>query len=424
MVPLRGRPLFPSPRSARTAGVAGAACVLALLVACVSGEGRDGARALGPDLTDPRPDSTARMPATWSFSGPTPSPVPFREPGWDVQVHSRDRDTWLTPQPVDAHHAMDCGPHPGTHAVTRYEQMVFRCRDHLMTAIRADGYGVIVLTPDRLLDWTAGEAVLRFDISTFRSSSRDWIKVWLSPFDAQLPVPAGAFVPDLNGPPAQALFVEMTSNGNLCPRLVRNFTITDLPCDAWRDLASRVSPSATARTTVEIRVSRTHVRVSLPQHGIVFTDADLPTPLGFTQGVMQFAHYSYTPGKCDGCAGANTWHWDEVHAAPSVPFTIVRADRRHVDGTGGEVRFASPAPSGARLRFVAAGVAPDVSVDGGVTWSAAQEQRVSRDGDPVRQYWTPVPSGTQRVQLRPGAPIGWWPHADVWIARDFALWAR
>jgi hypothetical protein len=384
----------------------------------------DDTRALGPDLTDPRPDSTARAPATWSFTGPSPSPVPFREAGWDVQVHSRDRDTWLAPQPVDAHHGMDCGPHPGTHAVTRYEQMVFRCRDHLMTTIRADGYGVIVLSPNRMLDWSAGEAVLRFDISTFRSSSRDWIKVWLSPFEAQLPVPAGAFVPDLNGPPAQALFVEMTPNGNLCPRVVRNFDITELPCDAWRDLADRVPSSATTRTTVEIRVSRTHVRVSMPQHDIVFTDADLPTPLGFTQGVMQFAHYSYTPGKCDGCAGANTWHWDEVHAAPSVPFTIVRADRRHVDGVGGEVRFAAPAPPGASLRFVAAGVAPEVSVDGGATWTPARAQHVSRTGDPVQQYWMPVPSGTQRVQLRPGAPMSWWPHPDVWIARDFALWAR
>ena len=395
---------------------------LASLMACT--QTVDGPVALGPDLTDPRPDTTTRAPATWTFSGPTPSPVPFNEPGWDVQIHSRDRDTWLVPQRVDAHHAMDCGPHPGVHAVTRYEEMVFRCRDHLMTAIRADGYGVIVLTPDRLLDWSQGEAVLRFDVSTFRSSSRDWIKVWLSPFDAQLPVPAGAFVPDLNGPPAQALFLEMTSNGNLCPRVVRDFVITELACDDWRDLADRVPPSATARTTVELRLSRTRVRVSLPQHDIALSDVTLAAPLDFTLGVIQFAHYSYTPGKCDGCSGANTWHWDEVHAAPSVPFTIVRGDRRYVDGAGGEVRFAAPAPSGAHLRFVAAGVAPEVSVDGGAAWTPAVAQRVSRDAAPVRQYWMPVPAGTQRVLLRPATPMSWWPHRDVWIARDFALWAQ
>lgn len=396
------------------------------LVAILSGcaTATDDTRALGPDLTDPRPDTTGRGSVTWSFSGPTPSPVPFNEIGWDVQIHSRDRETWLAPQPVDAHHGMDCGPHPGVHAVTRYEEMVFRCRDHLMTAIRADGYGVIVLTPDRMLDWSGGEAVLRFDVSTFRSSWRDWIKVWLSPFEAQLPVPAGAFVPDLNGPPAQALFLEMTSRGNLCPRVVRNFEIIALACDDWRDLSERVPSSATTRTTVELRVSRTSVRVSLPQHAIVLSDVTLPQPLGFSQAVLQFAHYSYTPDKCDGCTGANTWHWDEVRAAPSVPFTIVRADRRYVDGAGGEVRFAAPAPDGARLRFVAAGVAPEVSLDGGATWARALAQRVLRDGDPVQQYWMPVPAGTQRVRLRPGQPLSWWPHRDVWVARDFALWAR
>jgi hypothetical protein len=398
--------------------------LLALGAACSPSDAPRGADPLGPDLTDPRPDSAARAPATWSFTGATPAPVPFAEPGWDVQVHSRDRETWLAPQPMDAHHAADCGPHPGTHRITRYDQMVFRCRDHLMTAIRADGYGVIVLTPDRLLDWSGGEAVLRFDVSTFRSSSRDWIKVWISPFDEQLPVPAGEFVPDLNGPPANGVFVEMTGNGNLCPRVVRAFVVTPLACDDWRDLSERVPASATARATVEVRLSRTRMRVSMPQHAVVFADVALPSPLSFTQGAVQLAHYSYTPDKCEGCQGANTWHWDEVHLAPSVPFRIVRGDRRYVDGSGGEVRFAAPAPAGARLRFVAVGVAPEVSVDGGTTWTPAVEQRVSRLNDPVRQYFMPVPSGTQRVLLRAGTPIGWWPHRDVWMARDFSLWAR
>lgn len=68
--------------------------------------------------------------------------------------------------------------------------------------------------------------------------------------------------------------------------------------------------------------------------------------------VIQFAQYSYTPDTCDGCSGANTWHWDEIHAAPGGPFTIVRAEWRHVDGAGGEVRFAAPAPAGVPLRFI------------------------------------------------------------------------
>jgi hypothetical protein len=379
--------------------------------------------ALGPDLTEPRPDTTARQPGTWSFTGATPSPLPFDEAGWDVQIHSRDRDTWLDPQPMAAHHTASCGAPPGTHPISRYDQMVFRCRDHLMTAIRADGYGAIVLTPDRQLDWGGGEAIVRFDLSTFRSSERDWIKVWITPFDVQLPVPAIDHAPDLNGPPSTSLFIEMTSNGNFCPRLVRGFRITALACDDGRPLESRLTTSATVRSTVEIRVSRTRVRVAMPGHDIVFADAAFDAPLTFDRGVVQFAHYSYTPEKCQGCAGANTWHWDEIHLAPSVAFGITRGDRRHVDGAGGEVTFAMPARRNARLRFVAAGVAPEISVDGGTTWQLPVEQAVSRTNDPIRQYWTPVPPGTTRVRLRPGRPITWWPHADVWVARDFALWS-
>ncbi len=393
----------------------------ATALACTDNNAGDtsGDELLGPELTAPRPG-----PGSWSFTGAPASPLPFDEPGWDVQVHSRDRDTWRDPQPMDAHHGADCGPPPNTHRITRYDQMVFRCRDHVMTAIAADGYGAIVLTPDRQLDWSAGDAIVRFDVSTFRSSKRDWIKVWVSPYDAQLPVPAGAFVPDLNGPPAQAVFVEMTADGNLCARVVRDFDITGLPCTDWPALDQRLEPSASRRTAVEVRISRTHVRVWLPEHNIVFTDTPLDVPLSFTRGVVQFAHYSYTPGKCDACDGPNTWHWDEVRLAPSVPFTIVRADKRYVDGAGGTVTLRRPAPANAHFRFVAAGVAPQLSFDGGATWRDAVAQRTSRESDPIRQYWTPVPAGTQSVTLRPGLPISWWPHNDVWIARDFSVWAQ
>ena len=39
-----------------------------------------------------------------------------------------------------------------------------------MTSINASGYGVIYLTPDQMVDFSAGEAVVRFDMSTFRTS--------------------------------------------------------------------------------------------------------------------------------------------------------------------------------------------------------------------------------------------------------------
>jgi hypothetical protein len=400
-----------------------------VVLASLLGACRPQDAALGPDLTDQRDDvrsaaGAAPAPFSWAFTGAPAAPLPFDEAGWDVQIHSRDRDTWQTPQAIEAHHGSDCGPYPGLHAVTRYSEMVFRCRDHIMTAINASGYGAIVLTPDRLLDWSDGEAVLRFDISTLRASTRDWVGVWISAFDQQLPVPAVDHAPDLNGPPANGLVIEQTGHGNYCPRLVRNFVSVALPCDDWQSLDTKVPPSATRRVTVEVRLSASRIRVSLPLEQITFADAALPSSLPFAQGVVQFAHYSYTPTKCDGCTGPNTWHWDAVHLAPSVPFTIVRGDKRTIDGAGGTVSFITPAPRNARLRFSSLGVAPQLSFDGGRTWRAPTEQRVSRTSDPVRQYWTAIPNGARSVRLRPGTPITWWPDRSSWLARDFAVWAR
>ena len=51
-----------------------------------------------------------------SFDGTPSSPQPFAEhaeyPRWDVQVHSRDVNTWDTLQSVNAQHGPDCSAPP------------------------------------------------------------------------------------------------------------------------------------------------------------------------------------------------------------------------------------------------------------------------------------------------------------------------
>jgi hypothetical protein len=373
------------------------------------------------------PPSLAPGQSYWDFNVSPPAPIAFDEPGWDVQMYSRDVQTWLTPEPMDAHHGMDCAGYPGQHRVTSYEQLVYRCRNHIMTAIQAEGYGAIALTPDRLLDWSATAGVVRFDMSTFKSSNRDWIHVWISPYDRHLVLPAVDWAAGLNGPPRDGVYVEQTMNGNLCPWFVRNFVVTALACDDSRPLSDRIVLSATRRNTVEIRLTNDRIRVSLPGDSIVFADVSLPAPLTFAQGIVQFGHYSYNPTKCAPCSGpqvANTWHWDEIFLAPSIPFTIIRGDRRYVDGPSGTVTFRTPAPSGARLRFSVFGMEPDISFDDGRTWQVPVSQEFARVSQPERQYWTPIPAGTTRVMLRPARAISWWGQPTTWIARDFAVWAR
>lgn len=388
----------------------------------------DGTDTLGPDLTDPRPDTTrttqAGDSALWTFSGSPPSPLPFNEAGWDVQVHSRDADTWDAPEPLQAHHGMDCGPHPGSHAITRWEQVVFRCRDHVMTALRTDGYGAVILTPDRALSLEDHDAVVRVDLSTMRTSTRDWVTIWLVPWQDDMPVPAGEFAPDLNGPPRRALAIEMTQNGNFCATLYRNFVATSLPCEDWIPLSSRLTPSATQRTTVEIRVRNGRLRVGYPTLDTWTVDTPLSLDVAFARSVVRFAHYSYTPGKCEGCSPGMTWHWDNIHIAPARAFTISRGNVRVVRAmTPSVVTFDRAASSGAVLRFTTIGRSADVSFDDGVTWRAAAAPAISRTNDPVRPVVMAVPAGTTRVMVRPGPLITWWPNTQQWIAQDFAIWS-
>jgi hypothetical protein len=359
----------------------------------------------------------------WSFTNDPATPIPFAETGWDVQVYSRDRQTWYNPEAMDANHGMDCAGAPNSHRITTYEQSVFRCRNHVMTALSAEGYGMIALTPNRMLDLSQGTAVIRFDISTMKTSDRDWIYIWLSDFNQQLSTPAPDWAPGLNGPPRNGMFIEQTANGNFCPRMIVNYVEQKLACDDWVNLGERLVVSATRRNTLEIRLTPGRVRVSLPNDNIVFSDVAMPS-LPFSRAVVQFTHYSYNPRKSAPGQMPNTWHWDEIRMAPSVPFTIIRADRRYVDGTGGTVNFASPAPANARLRFTAMGMAPDVSFDGGATWQVPTLQTYSKSSEPEAQFFTAIPAGATRVTIRPARTIGWWTERNSWIARDFSVVAQ
>ena len=80
-------------------------------------------------------------PATETFDGSPASPLAFNDVDWDVQVHSRDSDTWFQLEPINAQHGADCSGPPASHVNTSYEGSVFQCRDHLMTSLNAGGYG-------------------------------------------------------------------------------------------------------------------------------------------------------------------------------------------------------------------------------------------------------------------------------------------
>jgi len=363
------------------------------------------------------------------LDGSPSSPQPWRPDNWDVTVHSRDRDTWKSLNPMQAHHGADCAPPPAVHEMSAYEDAVFLCRDHLMTAIRGDGYGAIYLTPNQMLDFSAGEAVLRFDMSTLRTSDRDWVDIWITPFADNLQAPLDDWLPDLNGVPRNAVHIRMDDvAGETVFRafVVHEFRVEPVPGSST-GYERFLTPSAIQRDTFELRLSRTHLSFGMPDFGYRWVDASV-SDLVWTRGVVQLAHHSYNPtkgtgsnaGGGTGLGAANTWHWDNVSIAPAMPFTMLRADRRFVDATTPpRVAFSAAAPHGAHLRFAGIGENLELSVDGGATWQPALKQAQMKAADEhFKSYWTPIPAGVDSVQFR--GSEGWF---GPWMVRDIAIWA-
>jgi hypothetical protein len=362
----------------------------------------------------------------YRFDAAPAEPKPWNPDDWDIAIHSRDRSTWKTLEPVAAHHGADCGPPPATHTVTAYEQAVYLCRDHLMTALNASSYGVIYLTPDRMVDFSGGTATIRFDMSTLRTSGRDWVSLWITPYEDNLQLPGPEWlVPSLQGLPRNAIHVEMvSSDGGTAFRayVIGDFVSQEIEGAWWITYDSVLEPDARRRDTFELQISATRVRFGMPEYDLQWIDSAIE-PLDWDRGVVQLGHHSYNPTKEDGCGAEchpNTWHWDNIEIDSALPFTMLRADRRYVDHEEpAAVRFAQSAPAESHLRFSGYGDRIEVSVDGGASWQAAQRQAQQLD-DPYafHGYWTPIPAGTHSVLFRAGGV------ADAgWHIRDIAIWS-
>lgn len=384
-----------------------------------------------------------------TFDGMPVAPTAYRPPGWDVQIHSRDGGTtggtWYELESMSADHGPACEGPPATHALGGdYPSHVFQCHDHVMTSIKADGYGVVYLTPPALLDWSQGEAVLRFDMSTLRTSLRDWVDIWLTPYDQHLALPLeDDFAVDLAGAPPTNLHIRMDSfNGDTIWTLRETHdgltTVLGPPWGfTWPSLEAVVQPvggpSASRRDTFELRLRDGHLAWGMPGLGVTWVDQDI-APLLFQQAVVQFGHHSYFPSKDCTPSGtltcrAATWHWDNVLLSPAVPITITSLQPRQLtDQAPGGWAFPAPAVADTTLQFSAdnaPGELPsiDLSWDDGTTW---QTVAPAPSGIPdnatnhARSYRVPVPVGATRVEVR--GQGGWW--GAYWRAKDAALWSE
>ena len=354
------------------------------------------------------------VPFNEPFNGTPSAPESFNSETWDIQVHSRDQGSWYSLPPINAGHGPDCSAPPATHANTSYEGSVFKCRDHVMTAINGSaGYGAIYMTPNKLVDFSSGEAVVSWDMSTQSLSSRDWVDIWITNWDDNLTMPLEVDFPDLQGPPKNAVHIAMGyHNGD------PYFYLEGVYRDGAkiREISNAETlpvstQSAILRERFELRISQGHVKFSMPGRSITWLDDSIPT-LNFTKGVVTWGHHSYTPEK-DNAGIPNTWHWDNMSISPAVPFTMVKALTRYVDGSGQRMDFASPAPANSYLRF--SGICA-ISIDG----VGVSPQVNTRANEHFQSYFVPITAGKTFVTLD-FAPDDW--YAGDCMAKDFSIWS-
>lgn len=378
--------------------------------------------------TQPQPEPT-QPPAGGNsfletFDGDPANPQPWNPANWDVTVHSRDGNTRYQLESMQAAHGQNCEAPPATHTISSYDDAVYNCKNHVMTAINASGYGVIYLTPNQMVDFSNGEAVVRIDVSTLRTSGRDWWDLWITPYEDNLQLPLPEWMPDLSGEPQRSIQIDMDNfNGNtpFKARISNNFQVTDIDGNWWTGYEEFLTPDPKRRDTYELRISRTHIKFGMPDYNFWWIDTDIP-PLDWTQGVVQIGHHSYNPTKdCSGPCSPNTWHWDNLSISPSVPFTILKADQRYVEAKGvTQVNFNGAAPANSHLRFAGIGKNIEVSFDGGTTWQRAEVRELKRYAiEHFWSYWTPVPQGTASVLFR-GQKND---YGEDWMARDITIWS-
>lgn len=353
---------------------------------------------------------------------------------WDIEIHSRNPETWYSLESMTAQHGADCAGPPATHETHgSHNAAVFLCRDHLMTALKADSYGVIYFSPNQLVDLSQGPVSIRFDLSTERMSTRDWVDMWLMPWDNNMALPLEESDPDLQGPPRNSIQVLVKSGENSPVLLVTRDGVQREFHKGYEvaPLEEGVAPGtnqAATRQPFQLTVGGGRAKFerleSPTARPLVFWDEAVEFP--FDAAVLQFGHHSYTPTK-DGAGEPGTWHWDNIGISRAIPFTLIRAVERYADSQNPTVTFESPAGPNASLRFSAIGT-PELSFDGGKSWSAAVRQdglgqRNPDDHHPEHfsSFWTPIPAGTMSVRVR-FKDDDW--YSGPYFAQDFAIWSR
>lgn len=414
-----------------------------------------------------------------SFSGSPSSPNRFDNDSpdaanWDIVANQSDSGATGADENAgfdafEAHHGTDCAPPVSndtlsallvTHHVNSIRDAVFKCKDHVMTGLLS-GYAAAYLTPNQMVDFSGGEAVIKFDLSSLRTSGRDWVDLWITPMSENFVLPLERWNAPYNGEPKTALHIRADGNNDgshhFQGEIYRNFVQEGLNSGSgtiWGGVKTAfensgakktvtingqqntipVTMSPKRRDTYELRLTRTHAKFCLVSVNVQMEDpTKTPVPteqcwinsdftdLGFDKAVVQFGHHAYNPQKdCtptpltvpaidQGCR-AVTWHWDEIKLSPSVPFTIIKptpSSPKFITRDA-SITLNSPAPKNSFLRFAAVAGKVEVSFNNGQSWTEIpRRQQVRNNPEHFSNYWGAIPEGITTVKFRGTNAADW-----------------
>lgn len=375
-----------------------------------------GLSSAGEAATAPAPAQAAPVTFLETFDGKPTNPQPWNPANWDIVQTSRDPVSWANPDPVDAHHAFhNCGDVAagGSHQIRTWAETVFKCNDHVMTSINGTpGYAAIYLSPPAMADFSNGASTVSFDVSTFVSSTRDWLDVLITPYADSMSYPFRSDLDvDGSGLPYNAIHIEQSFGSDQWEiEIIRNGAVQTLGRLAIP--YSRIGgQSRVTRTPVRIQISPTSITMSYPTATPVASVTVNYARLSWTQGIVQFGHHSYVPLKdCSPTpqliCQANTWHWDNVRISPARPFYQWQAtpERSGAPVTNSNVRrlqFGQAAPANARL-FFSGNCGVQVRNSSTAAWRNATVtgSTPNRNVEHTQSYHVDVPAGATGIDYR------------------------
>ncbi|HEX5478160.1 MAG TPA: hypothetical protein VFY79_00420 [Dehalococcoidia bacterium] len=197
----------------------------------------------------------------------------------------------------------------------------FASMEHFMTRIEDGQFGMVVMRQQYPFDFAGRTGHIHFDVD-MKTLERRYARVVLSPDLTKVGIDDRHMLPVAD----QALDIWFR-NGTFQGRITNGNSVSDDIVNSCNGCGARYYGTDNARDSVDVYVSRTHLRILV--NGQTEVDKDIPD-IGFDRAYVYLEHVNYNSCKAFEIEGyatiaecqlaGNTFHWDNVaFDGPSLP---------------------------------------------------------------------------------------------------------